>query len=274
MPTPQTSKRMLRTCGWVVLGGLLVWLAAEDVAALKPRPTDAGRQPSGDPPAVAGMDLKAMLARAERQHPAVRAAEAKLAAARAELDRTRLQAANEVIEARKQWRAARAVVVTAEAELDAAESGGRNPQLIKAANERRKFAREQMTAAEVRLALLVGKDAADGKKAPDRSQRDKVLRKLRAIAQGMVKVATADWRVGKTDPAQLFAATRRLGRIDVELARTKADKLKAIDDYVKTLEELQKIAVARYKAGRGSQADVLAVRYAITEAGLWKLDVK
>lgn len=286
MLTPQrTRKRIVRNCGWVLFGGLTMWLTTETVSALKPRPADASPKkgqfkPDDAKSGLASLDLKKMLSRAQQNHPAIRAAEAKLAAARAELDLTRQQVAKEVIETRKQWRSAKGAVAAAKAELQAAErSGGSLPaeryrEFVRTANERLKLAREDLAAAEVRLELLVGKAAVDGKQDTNVLQREKVLHKLRSITQQMVKTATGDWRIGKADGTELFTATRRLARIDIALAKTKAEKLAAIEAYVKNLKELQNIAEQLYRSGKAPQGDVLSIQYAVTEAELWKLELE
>ena len=210
----------------------------------------------------------------------MRLAEARLTSARAELDQARIRVANEVIETRTHWQSCNAKFAASKAELQAVEKAkGSVPaekyrQLIQSANGRLNAARDHVAAVETRLAFLVGNVSADGKKPGLQSERNKALRKLRSIAQQMIKVAKADWRGGKANPTQLFIATRRLARIDIALAGSKAKKRAAIEAYVKTLNDLQKIATQLYRAGKVSQADVLSIKYAIAEAELWKLDAK
>lgn len=272
--------------GWLLVGGALMWLAAGIVLELTPRRSTANanainkREPVDKRPSVASLGLNEMLKRAQRNHPSIRVAEARLASARAELDQARLQVANEVIETRTQWRASSAKLAAAKAELQAVEQAkgstpaGKYRQMIESANGRLKTAGEQVAAVEARLALLIGKASADGNKSEGQSERNKVLRKLRSFAQQMVKVARAEWRGGKANPMQLFITARRLARIDIALAGSKATKRASIEAYVKTLDDLKKIAMRLYRAGKASQADILSIQYAIAEAELWKLDAK
>lgn len=268
------------------MGGLVVWATTVGGLAVGPSPANAGpkskerAQPVEDASRWAAVDLKEMLSRAQENHPSIRAAEAHLASARARLELARLEVAKEVIQTRKAWRAAKAAVTTAKAELEAADRAegllGSSPQreLVKVATERLKIARDHLTTVEVQLEQLVGNQAVGVKKTVPSAEREKVLLKLRAIARQMVEVATAEWRSGKADTSELFTSTRRLAHVDVALAKTKANKLAAIDAYVKSLNGLQKVAEQLYRTGKASQTSVLSFRYAVTEAELWKLDMK
>ena len=83
------------------------------------------------------------------------------------------------------------------------------------------------------------------------------------MAEQEAKVRYEKYRAGAQDATLdlSISSCKRLLKAELELSKTKADRLAARERYLKLMKEVAKICKARYNLGRGSLADFSQAEY-------------
>jgi len=284
----------------VILSALWVALAGPSIAPCQENPPQTGEadqksQPPSQPASVERlkaeepartstdepslMSLEEMLSIALEQHPDVRAAEAKLQAAEAELDRTRLVAVQKVIAFREKWQVQKSEWAAAHSELKRAEAAASQSRtesrVVQLAMAKEKFAlaRARLAQVEAELPFLLGR--APQRHAPTgQSSRQVMEQKLLPMGREVVQVLQEQHRTGRSDVYVLAEWMRRVGDLQRNVARTKEQRIAAIEAYRKRVQELAALADARYRTGTAGVIETRIIQYYLAEADLWLAEAK
>jgi RNA polymerase sigma factor (sigma-70 family) len=120
------------------------------------------------------------------------------------------------------------------------------------------YLRAQQPVAE-ELGIRFPEKVVRAKPAPAKSAEEirKLLKERRAMAEQEAKVRYEKYRAGAQDATLdlSISSCKRLLKAELELSKTKADRLAARERYLKLMKEVAKICKARYNLGRGSLAD-------------------
>jgi hypothetical protein len=97
--------------------------------------------------------------------------------------------------------------------------------------------------------------------------------RLDAAKQGF-KLTLKELRIGRADSDTAYLWSKRVLEAERPLCKTQAERVAACKAHLKRVEELRKVVVARYKAGKATASEAVAFEFYVAEARVWEAEAK
>lgn len=218
--------------------------------------------------------LEEMLAVAQRSSPEVRLAEARL-------QQARLGVLQKITLFRRQWQEQVGQLQAAQTELRQLQATSKdNPgnkallQSVRVAQLRIAQLREDLSAQQTELQLLLGTQRDRLKKKTDTARQKLIKDRLLPQAEQVLQLKMQEHRTGSAGVSEVYEWSSRVMQANRSLAPSKEKQVAAIESHRKMMEQLAKVAEARFRTGKITQSEVAEAQYYVAEADLWLLEAR